>query len=159
MPGKFAALTFWRYFDASVQGRINTNLVWRCNMDDPLSNTQFPAAKRSVNRDSLLLTAILRFPNTQEELPVRIRNLSAGGLMAELPTGPMRGELVEVNLHNIGWVSGRIAWVSEGRVGIAFENPINPKDARKPVAVAELDIPPYLKKLNATTVPGKLRRA
>ena len=128
-------------------------------MDDPLSDTLFSAAKRSVNRDSLLLTAVLRFPSTQEERPVRIRNLSAGGLMAELPTSPMHGELVEVNLHNIGWVSGRIAWVTEGRVGIAFENPINPKDARKPVAVTELDIPPYLKKLNAATIPGKMRRA
>ena len=49
-------------------------------MDDPLSDTLFSDAKRSVNRDSFLLTAVLRFPNTQEERPVRIRNLSAGGL-------------------------------------------------------------------------------
>jgi hypothetical protein len=159
MPKKHAALTFWRCFGASVQGRINTNFVWRCNMDDQLSETQFSDAKRSVDRDSLVLTAVLRFPATQEEWPVRIRNLSAGGLMAELPNGPMRGELVEVNLHSMGWISGRIAWVTEARVGIAFENPINPKDARKSVSVSELDIPPYLKKLNATPIPGKMRRA
>lgn len=158
-PRKHAALTFWRCLDANVQGLVNTNLVWRCNMDDQLSETQCPAAQRSVNRDSLLLTAILRFPATQEEWPVRIRNLSAGGLMAELPNGTMRGELVEVNLRSIGWVSGRIAWATEGRLGIAFDIPINPKDARKPVGVSELDIPPYLKKLNAKTIPGKMRRA
>lgn len=90
---------------------------------------------------------------------MRIRNLSAGGLMAELPNGTMRGELVEMNLRSIGWVSGRITWATEGRVGIAFDNPINPKDARKPVGVSELDIPPYLKKLNAKIIPGKMRRA
>jgi hypothetical protein len=44
-------------------------------------------------------------------------------------------------------------------LGIAFDIPINPKDARKPVGVSELDIPPYLKKLNAKTIPGKMRRA
>ncbi|MES2782880.1 MAG: PilZ domain-containing protein [Pseudomonadota bacterium] len=111
-----------------------------------------------MNRDSLLLKAVIRFSTTREERTVRIRNLSAGGLMAEVPTGLMRGERVEINLHSIGWVSGHIAWVTDGRVGIAFDHPINPKDARKPIGVSDLEIPPYLKRLNAKAVPGKIRR-
>lgn len=127
-------------------------------MDDPLSDKNVSASKRVMNRDSLLLKAILRFANTQEERVVRIRNLSAGGLMAEVLGGPMRGERVEINLHSLGWVSGYIAWATDGRVGIAFDQPINPRDARKPIGVSELEIPPYLRKLNAMPIPGKIRR-
>lgn len=127
-------------------------------MDDPLSDNNFSAVKRGMDRDSLLLKAILRFPNTKEERPVRIRNLSAGGLMAEIPIGLVRGERIEINLHSIGWISGHIAWVTDGRAGIAFDHPINPRDVRKPVRVTELEIPPYLKRLNQTKAPGKIRR-
>lgn len=128
-------------------------------MNDPL-NTDNPASvKRGMNRDSLLLKAILRFPNTNDEREVRIRNLSAGGLMAEVPVRVARGEVVEIHLRSIGWISGHIAWVTEGRLGIAFDHAINPKDARKPVGTADLELPPHLKKLNNPAAPSTLRRA
>lgn len=127
-------------------------------MDDSFSDKKVPAAKRGMNRDSLLLKAILRFPNSTDERVVRIRNLSAGGLMAEVPTGLLRGERVEINLHSIGWVGGHVVWVTDGRVGIAFDLPINPKEARKPIGVTQLEIPPYLKRLNKKSTPGKIRR-
>jgi hypothetical protein len=126
-------------------------------MNDPIKSEK-PAAKRGLDRDSLLLKAILRFPRTKDEGEVRIRNLSAGGLMAEAPLRVARGELVEIHLRSIGWISGHVAWITEGRLGIAFDHPINPKDARKPVGTAELDIPHYLKKLNNPAAPSKLRR-
>lgn len=127
-------------------------------MDETVSDKNFSSAKRSMDRDSLFLKAILRFPVTSEEREVRIRNLSAGGLMAEVPAGLSCGERVEVNLHNIGWLSGHVAWVSDGRVGIAFTHPINPKDARLPIGATELEMPHYLRKLNRQTTPGKVRR-
>lgn len=127
-------------------------------MNDSFGEDSMPAAKRGMDRDSLFLKAFLRFPSTKDEREVRIRNLSAGGLMAEIPTDVPRGERVEINLRSIGWVSGYIAWVTEGRVGIAFDHPINPKDARKPVSAGELELPNYLKKLNTTVPPGRLRR-
>lgn len=127
-------------------------------MNDPMK-AEMPAAKRGLDRDSLLLKAILRFPRTKEEGEVRIRNLSAGGLMAEAPLRVARGELVEIHLRSIGWISGHVAWVTEGRLGIAFDHPINPKDARKPVGTNEQELPNYLKKLNNQVSPGKLRRA
>jgi len=79
--------------------------------------------------------------------------------MAEVPIQVSRGEAVEVNLRSIGWITGHIAWVTEGRIGIAFDHPINPKDARKPVGANESELPLYLKKLNIPVVPpSKLRR-
>jgi PilZ domain len=126
-------------------------------MNDPLK-TDNSAVKRGMSRDSLLLKAILRFPKVNDEREVRIRNLSAGGLMAEVPVRVARGEPVEVNLRSIGWITGHVAWVTDGRIGIAFDHPINPKDARKPVSTTEIEMPNYLKKLNTPTGPNKLRR-
>jgi len=127
-------------------------------MDDSIRDETFSPAKRKMSRDSLLLKAVLRFSSSQEEREVRIRNLSAGGLMAEVPNGPSRGERIDVKIQNIGWVGGHVAWAIDGRIGVAFDKVINPKDARIPVRVSELDVPPYLKKLNEKTAPGKLRR-
>jgi PilZ domain len=124
----------------------------------PLSDESPASAKRGMDRDSLFLKAILRFGSSKNETEVRIRNLSAGGLMAEAPLRVTRGESVEINLRSIGWITGHVAWVTEGRVGIAFDHPINPMDARKPVGTAAPDIPPYLKKLNNPAAPNKLRR-
>jgi PilZ domain len=126
-------------------------------MNDP-KKSEAPTAKRGLDRDSLLLKAVLRFPRTKDEGEVRIRNLSAGGLMAEAPLRIARGEIVEIHLRSIGWISGHVAWVTEGRLGIAFDHPINPKDARKPVSTNEHEIPNYLKKLNNPAAPSKLRR-
>ena len=127
-------------------------------MNDPMIS-KTAAAKRGLDRDSLLLKAVLRFPRTNDEGEVRIRNLSAGGLMAEAPLRVARGEPVEIHLRSIGWISGHVAWVTEGRLGIAFDHPINPKDARKPVGTNEQELPNYLKKLNNPAPPSKLRRA
>lgn len=67
------------------------------------------------------------------DVTVKVRNLSAGGLMAESPVSFMRGDLVAVDLRGIGLVSGRIAWTAGGRIGVQFDSPIDPRLARKPV--------------------------
>lgn len=128
-------------------------------MNDPLKIENLATAKRGTDRDSLLLKAVLRFPASKNEGEVRIRNLSAGGLMAETPARVTRGEVVEINLRSIGWITGHVVWITEGRIGIAFDHPINPKDARKPVGTSPLELPPHLKKLNSTTDRSKIRRS
>ena len=92
-----------------------------------------PAASRIDTRDSLLLVAQFRYSGGGDTIPARVRNLSSGGLMAEV-SGPVEmGMPVEVEVRNIGWVSGRIAWVAAGRIGIAFDHVIDPAAARKPI--------------------------
>lgn len=123
----------------------------------PISKEDPASVKRGMDRDSLFLKAILRFSSSKDENEVRVRNLSAGGLMAEAPLQVARGERVEINLRSIGWITGHVAWVTDGRVGIAFDHPINPKDARKPVGANESTLPRYLKNLNQPLPTGKLR--
>lgn len=96
-------------------------------------------AKRDRQRDSLFLAAPLKVNGVVEDTPVRVRNLSEGGLMADLPRGAPVGATVELELRGVGRVTGQIAWCTAGRVGIAFDRPIDPQKARKPVGKVTAD--------------------
>ena len=89
---------------------------------------------RQVGRDSLFLLAQVRVDGNSDTARVKVRNLSAGGMMAEGETEVMRGARVEVELRNLGWVAGTVAWIQGNRFGIAFIDEIDPKMARAPVA-------------------------
>jgi hypothetical protein len=88
--------------------------------------------QRTGARDSLMLAAQFRIAE-KAEMQVRVRNLSSGGLMADVPEPIPGGTPVEVEVRGVGWISGRIAWYTEGRVGVAFDREIDPMLARKPV--------------------------
>jgi hypothetical protein len=92
---------------------------------------------RQVHRDSLFLLAQLRVEGDDNLHRVKVRNLSSGGMMAEGDIKVMRGELVHVELRNLGWVTGNVAWRQENRFGIAFSEEIDPKLARAPVSQGE----------------------
>ncbi len=127
-------------------------------MNQPFSPNDMDV-KRGQNRDSLFVKAVLRFPVSGDEKEVRVRNISSGGLMAEAPLRTPRGDPIEVHLRNIGWVSGKVAWVAESRFGIAFDYPIDPKM----LSVREssgYEIPRYLAKIDQQSAAAKrpLRR-
>lgn len=92
-----------------------------------------PANARSRQRDSLFLTANLRFADEAEGREVRVRNLSAGGLMVELERIVAPDTAVRLDMRNLGELSGTVAWCTQGRIGIALDHPIDPRRARKPV--------------------------
>ena len=102
---------------------------------DPFStmNGDDAAHNRNEARDSLFLMADFRVIGSTDVTPVRVRNLSAGGLMAELANGLELGLEVEFDVRGIGWVPGKVAWSAAGRVGVAFDRAIDPMLARKPV--------------------------
>lgn len=90
-------------------------------------------SQRHEVRDSLFLTANFRVNGARDLQQVRVRNLSAGGLMAEVPEPIAQGTPVELELRGVGRVAGRVAWHAAGRIGIAFDRMIDPQLARKPV--------------------------
>lgn len=92
---------------------------------------------RTIARDSLFVLAELRLDGVEGEHKVRVRNLSSGGLMVEGAPISARGQLAWVNIRNIGWVEGSIAWVEGPRCGVAFREEIDPKVARAPVGSGE----------------------
>ncbi len=95
---------------------------------------------RQIERDSLLLIAQLRIDGGEAEYRVKVRNLSAGGMMAEGQAPVTRGVHVSIGLRNIGWIDGTIAWKQDDRFGIAFVEEIDPKVARAPVVAGAPDL-------------------
>lgn len=62
---------------------------------------------------------------------LRVRNLSPGGIMADSANLFVIDEPVLVEVRGIGKVPGRIAWFVDGRIGVAFNTPVDPTLARK----------------------------
>lgn len=100
--------------------------------------------KRRRSRDSLLLIAQLQVAGVPGLHDVRVRNLSEGGLMIEFERALATDTMVTLEIRGIGEVGGRVAWCTEGRLGIALDTPIDPKKARKPVG-AGTTTPSYAK--------------
>ncbi len=72
-----------------------------------------------------------------DAITLRVRNLSAGGLMGETAEVFEAGEAVEIELRGIGRIRGRIAWTAPQRIGIAFDLAIDPLLARRQVGTKE----------------------
>lgn len=89
---------------------------------------------RQIARDSLFVLADFRLDGVDGEHRIKVRNLSAGGMMGEGTVRVVRGAVVWVNIRNIGWTEGTIAWVQDQRFGIAFREEIDPKVARAPIS-------------------------
>lgn len=88
------------------------------------------APERAADRDSMFLQADVVRDSTGESDSCRVRNVSAGGAMAETQKTYVVGDRVTVTLRNIGQVKGEIAWVANSRVGITFDSPIDPMIVR-----------------------------
>lgn len=90
---------------------------------------------RDAARDSMFLQATLSPLSGAAMTPfnVRVRNLSAGGMMAESDAVVALEDRITIRLRNVGEVGGKVAWVRAGRFGVTFDEAIDPKLARKPV--------------------------
>jgi PilZ domain len=96
--------------------------------------TETIAKKRQAARDSLFLSTTVTVTGARNPVTVRVRNLSAGGMMIDGNAIFHEGAAVSAELRGIGKVSGKIAWVIEERAGVSFDEEIDPKEARAPVA-------------------------
>lgn len=109
---------------------------------DPIGGPQVPSGQtvadghRHRKRDSMFLAASLTIEGEAQMTQVRVRNLSEGGVMAEVATAVAQGTPVEIELRGLGRVKGEVAWSTAGRIGIAFHKPVDPKRARKPIGRA-----------------------
>jgi hypothetical protein len=115
------------------------------------------SGQRQIARDSLFVMADLRIDGIEGEQRIRVRNLSAGGMMAECPTVVQRGQLVWANLRNVGWIEGSVAWVQSGRFGVAFREDIDPMVVRAPAGAGE-STPRYVRPPLSAGETGTLRK-
>lgn len=91
------------------------------------------AHRRTQPRDSMFLGATLRHPQSDEAWPVRVRNISAGGLMADFDGQLQRGDHVEIELRVIGLISATVAWAAQGKIGLSFDQRIDPLLVRRQI--------------------------
>lgn len=102
-----------------------------------------PLETRDVDRDSLFLVTDLVRDDGQVPASVRVRNLSAGGMMVEGDVRLKRGTRVAAELRNIGPVAGTVVWALGRRLGIIFDELIDPKLARMQVHGGNKEAPGY----------------
>lgn len=86
---------------------------------------------RSVSRDSLFLFAGIRIEQEPDTHRVKVRNLSDGGMMGEGSLRVQRGNRLDIELRNVGAITGTVAWVQDDRFGVAFDEEIDSQAARK----------------------------
>lgn len=115
---------------------------------------------RQLSRDSLFLLAKLKVEGDTSgvEYSVKVRNLSSGGMMAEGAAKVARGSRVSIELRNIGWVEGSVAWKADDRFGIAFIEEIDPKLARANTPSGDLDTPRFVRPPMMPVERDKLRK-
>src|SRR6188472_3095330 len=78
-----------------------------------------PVERRGDER-VLPMLRVAKLRGTSGEQLIRVRNLSAGGLMAEVGQQVSVGEAVSVEISS-QQVPGTVVWIREGAVGIKFE--------------------------------------
>ncbi len=136
---------------------------------NPMSGQESTKGQESVNdseqrhiaRDSLFVLAAFRVAGRDEQHRVKIRNLSAGGLMAEGDLRMVRGTPVSVDVRNVGWVDGTVAWVADTRFGVAFDKEIDPRAVRAGSAPSPTEgnfVPMRPLAALGATDPGQLRK-
>jgi hypothetical protein len=98
---------------------------------------------RHGERDSMFLMADLVLAENAPAVRVKVRNLSATGMMVASEVRVKRGQRVAAELRNIGAVAGVVVWVRGGKFGVAFEEEIDPKMARTQVFSGNREAPGY----------------
>jgi hypothetical protein len=100
---------------------------------------------RAAPRDSLFLLTTLSTPDGVQLGKARVRNLSSTGLMADCERAVPASIQIICELRGVGQVTGTVAWSREEKIGIAFDEPIDPQLARKPVGTGAQKMPDYLR--------------
>ena len=103
-------------------------------MDDGQDFTGDRGPARAAPRDSLFLLTTLTTLDGAPLGKARVRNLSATGLMADCEKPLAADTRVVMDLRGIGRVEGTVAWSRRDKIGVAFDQEVDPQLARKPVS-------------------------
>lgn len=83
----------------------------------------FATAER---RYSVALRGELTMARRGRPVVVRIVNISAGGLMAAVMGDAEVSGVVEIVVRHLDTLSGTVVWAREGKIGVKFDEPIDP---------------------------------
>lgn len=80
--------------------------------------------RRHQQRNDLYQVADARIGRDPAIHSIKVRNLSADGLMGEGAVNVASGTRLELDLPELGRVSGTVVWVHEPRFGVAFDDEV-----------------------------------
>jgi hypothetical protein len=121
--------------------------------DNALYENAASRGLRNESRDSLFLGAMLEVAGGMHPVNIRVRNLSRSGLMAEATATYGIGTEVTLTFKSIPPISGRVVWVSDGRMGIALNEEIDPRRVRQVITGTQDPTPDFLR-VPASRRPG-----
>ena len=101
--------------------------------------------KRNLQRSSLFIMGSIKVADSDVWVPIKIKNLSASGLMAEGKVTCQQGDRVAVEAKGKVDAEGSVAWIVGGRIGIAFDTLIDPQELKQPVGDGKDLLPIYLR--------------
>lgn len=84
--------------------------------------------ERRADARQIAVLRVAKLITERGEQLCRIRNISARGVMAEVQGAWWTGEPAAVQLKSGGQVPGRVVWVENGRIGVAFDHEVDPQD-------------------------------
>ena len=125
------------------------DLPENCQTDE---NDHGATESQRESRDSLFLSADVVFDDSPTQYTVRVRNVSAGGMMIDVTAPREKGVGVTASLKNIGEVRGKVVWSTAKRIGITFDNEIDPHLARHKAIAAP--VPGYKRPYIGSRRPG-----
>lgn len=67
------------------------------------------------------------------ELRVRVADISQGGAKIRAGVALPEGSRLRVELPNLGWIGGTVAWCTGQHFGVRFDHDIDPAVVRQPV--------------------------
>ena len=83
-------------------------------------------------RQNVMLMVSLQLAGWPEQR-VRVRDISAGGLKVNAPLSPAVGTQLRVELPQLGWIGGAVAWTNDTSFGVRFGHQVDPAAARQRV--------------------------
>ena len=95
-----------------------------------------PPDRRNSTRHLKILRVGTLVANGRRELCL-IRNISAGGVMAHVYSTFELDQDVSVALKTNQVLDGKVAWIRDNNIGIAFENPIDVEEMLSNASLAE----------------------
>jgi hypothetical protein len=82
-----------------------------------------PVERRSDDR-LIPLLKVAKMSSASGERLIRVRNISAGGLMGEIAESPPVGEQVSIELSSQK-IPSSVTWIREGMIGIKFDQTVD----------------------------------
>jgi PilZ domain len=120
----------------------------------PIAGVPVETKAQERQRESIFLGAQVTFDGASVPVSVRVRNISSGGMMIDSTAKHAKGKTVAATIKGIGDVTGRVAWATDTRIGIAFDEPVDPKQGRQSIKKDEPEHPTYNKAYVYDRRPG-----